>query len=248
MALLLPPLARRDRRRATLDLARDRERRAAHGVEAPFRLDAHVHVDAARAAGLRPPGALHVVEHRAHDAGGLDNLLPPDARHRIEIDAQLVRVIEIGGARRVRVQVDAPEVHDPRELRGVGDDDLVGGAPRGKRERDRLDPVGVLLRRALLEERRPSRAVDETLQRHRPVRDAAHGPVGDGEVITDEIALRLPGLGKEDLARIGHHDLATGDAEDLSLCVGFLRGHLGARWYSVSATSPAVRRVHAIGA
>ena len=48
----------------------------------------------------------------------------------IEIDAQLVGVIEIAGAHRVRVQLDAAEVHDPGEPRRVVDDDLLGGAPR----------------------------------------------------------------------------------------------------------------------
>ena len=54
VALLLPPLRGRERGRAALDLARQRERGAAHLGERPARLDAHVDVHAARAAGLRP--------------------------------------------------------------------------------------------------------------------------------------------------------------------------------------------------
>ena len=76
VALLLPPLARRQRRRAPLDLARERERRAAHLVERPAPLDAHVDVDAARAGRLRPADEPEVVQRRAHDAGDLADLRP----------------------------------------------------------------------------------------------------------------------------------------------------------------------------
>jgi len=41
-------------------------------------------------------------------------------------------VIEVGASHGVRVQIDATEVHDPEELRGVAHDDLVGRSPRGK--------------------------------------------------------------------------------------------------------------------
>ena len=53
VALFLPPLRGRERRRAALDLAPDRERAAAHVAELPLRLDADVDVDAARARRLR---------------------------------------------------------------------------------------------------------------------------------------------------------------------------------------------------
>ena len=38
-----------------------------------------------------------------------------NAGARIEIDAQLVRMIQIARAYRMRVQFDAPQVHDPRQ-------------------------------------------------------------------------------------------------------------------------------------
>ena len=49
LALLLPPAAGRPAGHPPLDLPRQRERRAAHFFEALDRLDAHVHVDPARA-------------------------------------------------------------------------------------------------------------------------------------------------------------------------------------------------------
>ena len=54
VALLLPPLAGRDRRRSPLDVAGQGERRAADLRIGPARLDAHVDVDAARAGRLGP--------------------------------------------------------------------------------------------------------------------------------------------------------------------------------------------------
>src|SRR5438093_6221217 len=64
MALLLPPLARRNARRAPLDLARERQRRPAHLVEGPAPLDAHIDVHPARARGLGPAGEPVVLQRR----------------------------------------------------------------------------------------------------------------------------------------------------------------------------------------
>src|SRR3990170_2298840 len=54
VALLLPPLAGGELGRAALDLARERERGAAHVVEFPARLDAHGDMQSALAGGLGP--------------------------------------------------------------------------------------------------------------------------------------------------------------------------------------------------
>ena len=45
------------------------------------------------------------------------------------------------------------------------------------------------------------------------VGDAAQGALGNGRVVRDEIELRVAGLGKEDLAGVGDHDLAAGDLQ-----------------------------------
>src|SRR5437016_2923340 len=64
-ALLLPPLAGGEIGSAALDLARDCQRRAAHLVEVPPPLDAHVDVDTARSRRLRPAAQATLVEHVA---------------------------------------------------------------------------------------------------------------------------------------------------------------------------------------
>ena len=124
MALLLPPLARRQLGRAPFDLPRNRERRAPHLVESPARLEAHVDVDAARARRLRPAAQSVLVEHVSHDERDVAHVFPGRARAGVEVDAQLVGMIEVVGTHGVRVQVDAAEVDDPEELRGVAYDDL----------------------------------------------------------------------------------------------------------------------------
>ena len=123
-----------------------------------------------------------------------------DAGDRVEVDAQLVGMIEVVGAHGVRVQVDAAEVDDPRELRRVAHDDLVRGPARRERQLDRLDPLRPGLRRALLEEELPLRPVHEALQRHRPALHPAERAVRDGQVVPDEVELRVAGLGKKTLS------------------------------------------------
>ena len=53
-----------------------------------------------------------------------------DAGARIEIDPQFVRMIEIARAHRVRMQLDAAQIDDPRQPRRIVDDDLFRGAAR----------------------------------------------------------------------------------------------------------------------
>ena len=99
------------------------------------------------------------------------------AGHRVEVDAQLVGMVEVLGADRVRVEVDAAEVVDPGEAGRVVDDDLVGGPARREGQGRRPDELGQVLRRPLLEERLAGGAVDEPLERHRPAAGAAQRPV-----------------------------------------------------------------------
>src|SRR5205814_6646756 len=66
-ALLLPPRSRDELRRAPLDLARERERAAAHLLEAPLRLDAARNVDAAVPRRLRPADVAELVERLMDD-------------------------------------------------------------------------------------------------------------------------------------------------------------------------------------
>ena len=154
-----------------------------------------------------------LARHERHVA----HLRPGHAGDRVEVDAQLVGVLHVVRADRVRVEVHAAEVGDPREAGRVIDDDLIGGPPRRERERRRPDPVGPAVRGALLEERLLLRPVDEALERHRPAPDPDQRPVGDGKEVADEVELRVAGLREVHLVGIADRDLAAADLEDFLL-------------------------------
>ena len=82
-------------------------------------------------------------------------------------------MIEIGGPHRVRMQLDAAEVDDPRQSRGVIHDHFFGGAAGGKRERYGAQPRRPGVGRALLVKGLAFGAVHKPLQHDRPIADAA---------------------------------------------------------------------------
>ena len=145
------------------------------------------------------------------------------------------------------MQLDAAEVDDPRESRRIVDDDFLRRASRRKRERDRAQPVGTLLRRALLIERLALGAVDEALEHDRPIANAVERAVGDREVVLHEVELRELDVSREvRLVRIRDPDLATVDRQDLS---GFFLGHLRKKIASLlratcSTSLPSCRVAH----
>ena len=85
---------------------------------------------AARTARLRPAAQSDLGQHLPRDECNASDVVPRNARPGIEIDPQLVGMLEIAGAHRVRMELDAAEVHDPREAGGVVDDDFLGRSPR----------------------------------------------------------------------------------------------------------------------
>src|SRR3954471_11103762 len=109
-ALLLPPRGRDELRRTPLDLSCERERATAHLAEAPFRLDAAGDVDPAVPRRLRPAHEAELVERLLDDRGDLLRLGEAGARLRIDVDAELVRMLDVAAARRPGMEVDSGEV------------------------------------------------------------------------------------------------------------------------------------------
>src|SRR2546430_383707 len=130
-------------------------------------------------------------------------------------------MLEIVGANRMRIQVDTSEIDDPRELRRIPYDDLFRRPTRREPQLHGFDPFRSSSRRALLEEEVAFDAVDVPLHRHRPAGHTAHRPVTDGDVVVDEIELRVPRARKEDLVWIRDRDLVSCEFEN-----HFLRCHL----------------------
>jgi hypothetical protein len=133
-----------------------------------------------------------------------------DSGRRVEVDAQLVGMVEVGAPRRPRVEVDHPEVDRPEEVRRVVRAELGGAAAAREADGRRLEPVRGVPGHALLEEELPRGALDEPLHRRRALAQVKARRVGDREVVLGEVELRVPGLGEEDLPRAREAHRAPG--------------------------------------
>ena len=136
-------------------------------------------MEAPRPGGLGPRRQPVVLEHLAGDQRHLDDLPPVDPGHRVEVDPQLVGMVEVVGAHRMRIEVDAAEVDRPDQAGGVVDDRFLGRRARRVLQLGDIDAVGPFLRGALLEHGLLGDALDEPLEDHRPVGHAAQRSVGD---------------------------------------------------------------------
>ncbi len=189
MAFLFPPLGASDRRRATLDLARQRQRRAPHFTESPARMNPYINMHPPRTAGLGPSAETHLLKDRLHLERDGAHLAPAHARTGIEVDPQLIRMIQVARAHRMWMQLEASEVDDPRQSRRVVDDDFFRGASRWKRERDGAQPRGPIFRRALLIERLALGAIDVAFQYDGAIANSAQRAGRDREIVADQVEL-----------------------------------------------------------
>ncbi len=212
-ALLLPPRGRNEVRRAPLDLARERERAPAHDAELPVRLDAAVDVHAAVAARLRPADVADLVQHLVHDGSDLLRLGEAGAGLRVDVDAQLVRLLRVEPPRRPRAELERGEVRRPRDVRDLGDAQLVR-VPAGRERHARgLDPVRPLLGHALLPDHLAADALRLAFQLAGTLVQCAHDPVADGDEVVHEVELRLAAGREVDLVRVRHLDGAAPELE-----------------------------------
>ena len=205
-ALLLPPRGRHLLRQPPLDLACERERRAAHDRELPVRLDPAEDVDAAVPRGLGPARVADLREHLSHERRHPLAVAKRRAGLRIDVDAQLVWMLRVAPPRRPRVEVDDGEVCGPDHLRELGDAELVGMTARGEGHARRLDPLRTLLGNALLVDRLARDPVREAAELRRPLVQRADDSLTDREVVLGEVALRLHRLREEHLVRVRQFD------------------------------------------
>ena len=192
MALFLPPLARRQRRRAALDFARERERGAAHLGERPAPLDAHVDVHAARARRLRPADQAEVVERRAAPrarprAPASRRRRAPDrdrrAARRDDRDRRRAPGADAARGRPGWPSTRAPPRRAARLPRRCGRTGNCSATTSIQSGRD--------CRRALLVEELAADAVGIADEDVRPAAGRPQRAVGDGEVVAHEVELRV---------------------------------------------------------
>ncbi len=220
VAFLFPPFGGGEGGDAFFDGAGEGERGLADLGEGPSGVDADVDVDAAGAGGFGPSLEADLGEKGLDFEGDAADVVPLDAGAGVEIDAEFVGVVEVGGADGVRVELDAAEVDDPSETGGVVEDDLFGGAAGGKGEGDGLEPgrAGFRVRRAFLVEGFAVGAVDEALEDEGTVSDSGDGSGSDGEVVADEVELGELDFAREvEFAGVRDADFAAVDLEHVDV-------------------------------
>jgi hypothetical protein len=168
-------------------------------------------VDAAVARGLRPAGEVELVQDFVHDARDGLGVGERRAGLRVDIDAELVRVIHVRAPRRPGMEVDRAETRGPGHVRDLGHAELVR-VPAGRKSDPRdLDPVGPLLGHPLLVDGLALGAAGMALELRRTLVQRAHDSLADGDVVLDVVELRLAALGEVDLVGVRHLDGATAD-------------------------------------
>jgi hypothetical protein len=115
---------------------------------------------------------------------------PGVALGRVEVDQQVVRPLDVVDPRVPRVQLDAAEVGDPRQSGGVADDREVGVAPARKPDPERVYPVRMGVRDALLVEEKAVDPIRVALHLHGPSLCRIEHVRREVEVVLDEVALR----------------------------------------------------------
>ena len=120
------------------------------------------------------------------------DLVESDAGLGVEVDAELVGVRRIVRLVRPQVETEAAQVDRPQDVRDVGHHQGVGPGAVGGGDVRRLEPVGGILRDALLEERVLARAVGESLQQGGPTCRDATQHVPDLDVIRGQVDIWWP--------------------------------------------------------
>ena len=126
-----------------------------------------------------------------HDAGDLLRLGEAGAGLRVEVDAQLVGLLDVGAPGVPRVELDRRHLHRPHDRGELGDAQLVGRAPGREADLGRLDPVRRALGQPLLVDLLAVDALGIAVQHARPLAQRADDAVPDRQVVVDEVELGL---------------------------------------------------------
>jgi len=148
-----------------------------------------------------------------HDRGDALRLGETGAGLRVDVDAQLVRLLGIAATRRPRAELERREVRRPGDMRDLGHAQLVRMAAARERHARRLDPVGAALGDALLPDHLAADAFRLPLQLARPLVQRVDDAVADGEEIVHQVELRLASRRKVHLVRVRDLDDASADVE-----------------------------------
>ncbi len=205
--LLVARSVRRSTSRASARAARRTSRKS------QLRHEAHVDVDPARARRLGPAAQAVVLQDVPHDHRDPAHVVPRGLGRGVEIDAQLVGAVEVGAARRPRVEVDHAQVDRPREVRRVLGHELLALRPDGNGTVAVCSHSGIFLGTRFCQigsSSIPSTKRFITVGRSRRWISGASPMV---EVVLGHVELRPAGPGEVGLPRVGQPDLAAADLE-----------------------------------
>ena len=180
-------------------------------------LHRHEHMHAVGAARLREGDEPERVEGLLDEERDLHDLADADVRGRIEVEEDEVGPVGPVDARVPRVHVDAAHVDHPEKRVLVVHERRVDPAllrrPLARRDLDveARDPLRHVRRRVLLEERLAVRPVWIPAHRERPVLEVWDEKATDFAVVVDQVALRDPQVGPEELVEVGKLHLALLD-------------------------------------
>src|ERR1700735_3563639 len=121
-------------------------------------------MSSSRAAGLRPAAQSHFLKKCFHLQADGSNIVPTHARSGIKIDAQFVWMVQISRSNRMRVQLNASQIHDPGQPRSVVHDQFFRRSARWKSQRNRAKPARMVGGSALLVKRLAFGSVNESLE------------------------------------------------------------------------------------
>src|SRR5215469_15248932 len=103
-------------------------------------------------------------------------------------------MIEISRADRMWVQLNAAEIHDPGEPRGIANDNFFGHSARRKRQSYGSQPRRALGWSPLLIKRRLLCPIDETFENDRTISNSGESSGRNRQVVMNEIEFRNPCL------------------------------------------------------
>ncbi len=172
-----------------LELAGDRDDRVPHLEELVRRLDRCEHVQPAVAARLDEGSEARLDHHLAEHGRRLHGLREAGAGLRVEVDAQLVRVVGVRRGHGPGVEGHGVHLHGPHGGRDLVDDELRVLAAGGIGAHDGAGEVGDAAGRVLGVELLAGDALGEALQRHRTVRQPGHQPVPHGHDVAGQVLL-----------------------------------------------------------
>ena len=187
--------------------------------ERPAWRDPDVDVDTSASRRLREAGVAELVQEYARLGGNAHGVGEVCAGLWVQVDAQLVRMVDVRPAHGPRVEIQAAEVDRPDEVGHVDRTQLPRAPAAGEGHRHRLHPVGERLGDALLVEKLAARAVGVPLEHGWSLANAAERPWTDGQVVLNQVQLGLAPCGEKHLLRIGHADGASVDL-NLGVCSG----------------------------